>query len=182
MNLLSNAVKFTPAGGTVTVTGGAADATPPAARVEGAGPWVYVRVADTGVGIAPEQQAAVFEPFVQVGVRGQGVQGGNGAQQGARQGAGTGAYPRTQGGRGLGLSISRRLARLMGGDLTLESAPGAGSAFTLWLPAAGVSAAGGAESAAARGERAGLPGAEAAFARGADVLHIHNPNSFRNER
>ena len=140
VNLLSNAVKFTPAGGTVAVAVGTAGEAPLAVRVEGAGPWAYVRVADTGVGIPPAQQAAVFEPFVQVEA----------------------GHTRAVGGTGLGLTISRRLARLMGGDLTLESAPGVGSTFTLWLPATGIAAAGGpeaAESPAARGERAGLPGA-----------------------
>lgn len=115
VNLLSNAVKFTPAGGTITVASGTAADPAPGARVEGAGPWAYVEVADTGVGIAPEQQTAVFEPFVQVGHS-------------------HGPYTRSAGGTGLGLTISRRLARLMGGDLTLESAVGVGSTFTLWLP------------------------------------------------
>jgi PAS domain S-box-containing protein len=115
VNLLSNAVKFTPAGGTITVTSGTAADPAPGARVDGAGPWAYVQVTDTGVGIAPEQQTAVFEPFVQVGHS-------------------HGPYTRSTGGTGLGLTISRRLARLMGGDLTLESTVGVGSTFTLWLP------------------------------------------------
>ena len=66
------------------------------------------------MGIAPERQASVFEPFVQ-------------AESG---------FTRTKGGTELGLIISRRLARLMGGDLTLKSMPGEGAIFTLWLPAA----------------------------------------------
>jgi signal transduction histidine kinase len=49
---------------------------------------------------------------------------------------GEGGYTRAHAGTGLGLTISRRLARLMGGDLTVESVQGEGSRFTLWLPAA----------------------------------------------
>lgn len=115
VNLFSNAVKFTEPGGTVTVTCALVPDAPPAAQVHGAGPWAAIRVEDTGVGIAPEDQALVFNPFHQV-------------EHG---------HTRTKGGTGLGLAISRRLARLMGGDLTLESTPAAGSTFTLWLPAVG---------------------------------------------
>jgi hypothetical protein len=111
VNLLSNAVKFTDAGGTITVTCATAEAGPREAALAG-GPWTTIAVADTGIGIAPDQQAAVFEPFVQ-------------ASQGKT---------RTHGGTGLGLAISRRLARLMGGDITLRSDAGAGATFTLWLP------------------------------------------------
>ena len=109
LNLLSNAVKFTEPGGLVSV---ACERTPG----PGAG-WTVLRVADTGIGIPREQQAAIFEPFVQ-------VEGGEG-----------GPYRRTKGGTGLGLTISRRFARLMGGDLTVESTMGRGSVFTLRLPA-----------------------------------------------
>ncbi|HEU4632165.1 MAG TPA: GAF domain-containing sensor histidine kinase [Gemmatimonadaceae bacterium] len=118
-NLLSNAVKFTPAGGTVTIDCGRSEAPPPDSELRGDGPWTYIRVADTGIGIPPEEQPRVFERFYQV----------------------QGALNRQVGGTGLGLAISRRLARLMGGDLTLESVPGEGATFTLWLPgaAAGVS-------------------------------------------
>jgi PAS domain S-box-containing protein len=117
VNLLSNAVKFTAAGGIVTVTSDTVREAPPAAtHLKGAGPWAYVRVEDTGVGIPPEEQGRIFEEFHQV-------------QDGKNP------YTRTVGGTGLGLAISRRLARLMGGDLSVESAPGVGSAFTLWLPA-----------------------------------------------
>ena len=117
VNLLSNAVKFTGPGGTVRVRCELADAVPhdgaSASRPgERRGPWVCLRVSDTGIGIPVTQHSSVFEPFVQ-------------AEQGKT---------RTHGGTGLGLTISRRLARLMGGDLTLESTPGKGSTFSLWLP------------------------------------------------
>ncbi len=113
VNLLSNAVKFTPEGGAVTVSCGTAKARPEA-RLAGLGPWVCLQVEDTGVGIAAEEAESIFDPFVQ---------------------SETG-HTRTRGGTGLGLTISRRLARLMDGDLTLRSEPGRGSCFTLWLPAA----------------------------------------------
>ena len=114
VNLLSNAVKFTEPGGRVTLVCGLTNRPDPEALLAEDGCWCYFRVQDTGIGIAPEQLAAVFEPFVQV-------------ESGLK---------RTRGGTGLGLTISRRLARLMGGDLTAQSWPGEGSTFTLWLPAA----------------------------------------------
>jgi PAS domain S-box-containing protein len=114
INLLTNAIKFTNAGGTVTVRFGTVGDVDPAARVRGRGPWAFIRVQDTGIGIAPADQAIVFDAFHQVD-RGP---------------------TRTRGGTGLGLTISRRLARLLGGDVTLESEPALGSAFTVWLPAA----------------------------------------------
>jgi PAS domain S-box-containing protein len=114
LNLLSNAVKFTEPGGRVTVSAGAALDPPSDARVKGEGPWIFVRVEDTGRGIPPERLEAVFEPFVQVDM----------------------SLTRQHGGTGLGLAISRRLARLMGGDLTVRSEVGMGSTFFLWLPAA----------------------------------------------
>ena len=73
-----------------------------------------VEVADTGIGISPEQLVRVFEPFVQVDAK----------------------LTRTREGTGLGLAISRDLARGMGGDLTAESALGVGSTFVLTLPKA----------------------------------------------
>ncbi len=104
-NLLSNAIKYTPSGGTVSVT----------ARVEDS--TLRLTVDDTGVGIAPEEQQRVFEPFHR-------------AQAGKR-------FPQ---GMGLGLSIAHEIATAHGGQLALErSAPG-GSRFALSLP---LSAAGG---------------------------------------
>ena len=106
INLLGNALKFTAAGGiTVSVQMAAANAT-------GVATLVFA-VADTGLGIHPDELAVVFEPFIQTK---------SGAQ--------------TAGGTGLGLPISRQFARLMGGDLTVASAgmPGQGSCFTLSVP------------------------------------------------
>ncbi len=112
LNLLTNACKFTPSGGSVQmscdeVPPGAGHVTPNGRRM------VAVRVADTGRGIPQEKLASVFEPFVQVD-----RQSTHGSQQGV----------------GLGLAISRHLARAMGGDLTVVSVVGVGSTFTLVLP------------------------------------------------
>ncbi len=112
LNLLSNAVKFTEPGGSIVVDCLMADTAPPGAPVARPGPWVVLRVRDTGIGIPIEHEEAVFGAFHQV-------------EQGTT---------RTRGGSGLGLAISRRLARLMGGDLTLASEVGRGSEFSLWLP------------------------------------------------
>ncbi len=109
INLLTNAIKFTPAGGRVEVS---ADR----GVEDGAGEVAWIRVADTGIGIAPEQAEHIFEPFVQA----------------------EGGYTRAHGGVGLGLAISRRLALMMGGDISVDSCPGAGSTFTLRLPLAAV--------------------------------------------
>jgi PAS domain S-box-containing protein len=100
LNLLSNAVKFTPAGGSITVRCDASDSA------------VSITVADTGPGIKPDEQGAIFEPFVQVGR----------------------SLTSTHQGTGLGLAISRDLARAMGGDLLVSSVPGEGASFTLLLP------------------------------------------------
>jgi signal transduction histidine kinase len=112
VNLLANAIKFTPNGGRITVStstrpADAEDA--PSAETA----WTTITIRDSGIGIANSQVDAVFEPFVQVDM----------------------SHTRIHGGSGLGLTISRRYARLMGGDITLASVHGAGSAFTLWLPA-----------------------------------------------
>jgi signal transduction histidine kinase len=111
VNLLANAVKFTERGGRVTVTCGTTGDPDAEARLSGEGPWVFVRVADTGIGITPEMLESVFVAFVQT-------------EQG---------LTRRRDGTGLGLTISRELARRMGGDLTLQSVEGEGSCFTLWL-------------------------------------------------
>ena len=112
VNMLSNAIKFTPQGGRASVACETGDAAPPGSR--NGGRWVRVTVEDTGAGIDPEQLERIFEPFVQ-------------ADSG---------YTRRHEGTGLGLAISLRLARSMGGELSVESAPGEGSRFTLWLRAA----------------------------------------------
>lgn len=98
-NLLSNAVKFTPAG-RVSVD------------VTCSGDRFSIRVADTGIGIAPEAHNLIFDSFRQ----------------------GDGGTARRFGGTGLGLSICRSLSRAMGGDVTVESALGEGATFTLDLP------------------------------------------------
>ena len=100
-NLLSNAIKFTTVG-TVTLN---------INTNEKLGALVF-KVADTGVGIAPEKQGMVFEAFQQA----------------------DGSTRRKFGGTGLGLSISRELAKLLGGYIDLKSAEGKGSIFTLTLP------------------------------------------------
>jgi signal transduction histidine kinase/putative methionine-R-sulfoxide reductase with GAF domain len=100
LNLLSNAVKFTPDGGKVDVS---------AKRFDGR---IKVAVRDTGIGIAPEDQAAVFEEFKQVG------------RDHMRKAEGT----------GLGLALTRRFVELHGGSISLESAPGKGSTFSFTLP------------------------------------------------
>jgi signal transduction histidine kinase len=139
LNLLSNAVKFTEPGGRVTVSSGMVTSTPADARLMGDGPWARITITDTGIGIAAEMQGTVFDPFVQV----------------------DGGPTREAGGTGLGLAISRRLARLMGGDLTLESTLGSGSSFTLWLPSpAPMSDSGDAEHPVARAARARRGAAE----------------------
>jgi signal transduction histidine kinase len=109
VNLLSNAIKFTPAGGRVTLEC--------RARPDGGGaskPALEFVVTDSGEGVKPEDADRIFEPFVQ----------------------GAAGLTRRHGGTGLGLPISRRLARLMGGDVTMERRDGPGATFTLRLPAA----------------------------------------------
>ena len=74
--------------------------------------WIEVAVSDTGIGMTPEQQAKLFEEFTQADA----------------------TTARRYGGTGLGLAITRKLARMMGGDVTVTSTPGKGSVFTLRLP------------------------------------------------
>ena len=100
LNLLSNAVKFTQDGGRVDVR----------ARLEGEA--LEVAVHDNGIGIAPEDQAAVFEEFRQVGRH----------------------YTNKQEGTGLGLSLTKRFVELHGGRLWLQSEPGKGSTFSFTIP------------------------------------------------
>jgi signal transduction histidine kinase len=111
-NLVSNALKFTEPGGRVAVRCGVEEQPPGEAFLTGDGPWTFVQVEDTGIGIAESDLRGVFQAFEQV-------------DAGRR---------RSRGGIGLGLTISRQLARLMGGDLTVRSELGVGSTFTLWLP------------------------------------------------
>jgi two-component system heavy metal sensor histidine kinase CusS len=117
LNLVSNGVKFT-AQGSVTLTARRVDGEAPVA-VEGVAPgepapagWVEVTVADTGIGIAGEDVARVFDRFYRAD---------------AARGAG---------GTGLGLPIARMVAERHFGTLTLESTPGGGSVFTVRLPTA----------------------------------------------
>ncbi len=100
LNLLSNAVKFTPEGGRIEVR---------AVPTDGA---VEISVADTGIGIAPENQELIFEEFRQVG----------------------GDYAHKREGTGLGLTLARKLVELHGGRIWVKSQPGQGSTFTFSIP------------------------------------------------
>jgi signal transduction histidine kinase len=98
LNLLSNALKFTPEGGRVDVRAGTQ------------GEMAEISVTDTGVGIAPEDQDAIFEEFRQVGTAAKKVEG-----------------------TGLGLALSRKFVELHGGTIGVKSEPGVGSTFTFTL-------------------------------------------------
>jgi signal transduction histidine kinase len=100
LNLLSNAVKFTPEGGRIAVR---------AIPADGA---VEISVSDTGIGIAAEDQEAIFQEFRQVGTD----------------------YARKREGTGLGLALARRFVDLHGGRLWVKSRPGEGSTFTFTIP------------------------------------------------
>jgi signal transduction histidine kinase len=99
LNLLSNAIKFTPEGGRIDVRAALGDGV------------VEVSVSDTGVGIAPEDQEAIFEEFRQVGTAAKKVEG-----------------------TGLGLALSRKFVELHGGRIWVESQVGEGSTFTFTIP------------------------------------------------
>ena len=112
VNLLNNAVKFTNENGTISLHWGCTDSPDAEARLFGTGRWHFFRISDTGIGIPPDKMLSIFDPFMQV----------------------DSGHARQAEGSGLGLAISRRLARLMKGDLTVRSELGSGSTFTLWLP------------------------------------------------
>jgi len=99
LNLLSNALKFTPEGGRIDV------------RASVSAGMAEISVADTGVGIAPEDQGAIFEEFRQVGTADKKVEG-----------------------TGLGLALSRKFIELHGGRIWVRSQVGKGSTFTFSLP------------------------------------------------
>ncbi|MEY3701961.1 MAG: hypothetical protein RI891_1253, partial [Gemmatimonadota bacterium] len=130
VNLLGNAVKFTPTGRITVraslVTDGAVGAmTQTMAQrplLAAGGDWVALQVVDTGIGIAEKDHERIFGEFEQV----------EAGSRGDSERRGT----------GLGLAITRRLARLLGGDITVESALGAGATFTCWLPVERLSAKG----------------------------------------
>ena len=106
LNLLSNACKFTKQG----------DVKLRARRVRNGRDWIELAVADSGIGMTPEQQAKLFQEFTQA----------------------DSATAQRFGGTGLGLAITRKLARLMGGDVTVASEPGKGSVFTVRLPSGAI--------------------------------------------
>jgi PAS domain S-box-containing protein len=114
VNLLTNATKFTEPGGSVTVT--VSERAGESAEGDTSAAFVAVTVADTGIGIAAARLESIFEPFVQVNRR----------------------LSSSDEGVGLGLAISRDLARAMDGDLVVESQLGVGSMFTLLLPRGGL--------------------------------------------
>ena len=107
-NLLTNAIKYTPPGGTVRVS---------IVNANGGNspPRRGIVVRDTGPGIPESLRDRIFDEFFRMP-----------------------STERSATGTGLGLAISRRLARLLGGDITVDDAPGGGSTFTFWLPADGV--------------------------------------------
>jgi len=118
VNLIANAVKFTDAGGSVTVDCSLVDHTPRGQSLTRGRSFVGFSIRDTGIGVPREQLEHIFEAFVQ-------------GESDRRS-----PYTREQAGTGLGLAISQQLAHRMDGEITVESAPGVGSVFTLLMPAA----------------------------------------------
>lgn len=116
-NLLSNAIKYTPPPGRIVVRTSLVEGR----RGPGDGPWATIEVIDNGPGIPVDLRESIFDEFTRV-------------DEGS-----------TLKGHGLGLAIARRVARLLGGDLTVSDAPGGGALFTLWLPVGAVPAADAAE-------------------------------------
>ena len=119
INLLANAIKFSEPGASVEIACATTEEVDPAPSDRDEDRWTTVTVIDSGIGIPPDKVATIWDAFVQ----------------------GDDSRTRTHGGSGLGLTISRRLAHLMNGEITVESEPGLGSAFTVWLPSASPDAA-----------------------------------------
>ncbi|MCG8419664.1 MAG: HAMP domain-containing histidine kinase [Proteobacteria bacterium] len=115
-NLLTNAIKFTPEGGHIEVSLAVGPLRPddvgdrpPSERELG----THLIIADSGIGMSPDEQARIFEPFFQV----------------------DSSSTRRYGGPGLGLTLAKRYVEALGGSIWVESTPGSGSAFTVALPA-----------------------------------------------
>lgn len=100
LNLVDNGIKYTPAGGRVMLS------------LRGEGQWASLRIADSGIGLSPEEQKNIFERFYRSAE----------------------ARSRAEGGAGLGLCIARSIVEAHGGKIQVESAPGQGSTFTVLLP------------------------------------------------
>ncbi len=112
-NLLTNAIKFTPEGGRVRVVAELEPDAPPRKDQKALGPFFRLIVEDTGIGIPLEEQATIFEKF----------------RQGRTIPGQRDTMTREFGGTGLGLSIVKELSKLLGGEVSLESEFGKGSAL-----------------------------------------------------